>query len=106
MLDGCNDEQHIADYSMGWRSILPQKTVLVCFKADSDEIVGVNFNFVNSEEDNFFKKFADLLSVCELIEWASTKSCGSTLSDYERKLIFKFCIDFVDARSVYNVEPG
>lgn len=97
MLDGCNDEQHIADYSMGWRSILPQKTVLVCFKADSDEIVGVNFNFVNSEEDNFFKKFADLLSVCELIEWASTKS---------RKLIFKFCIDFVDARSVYNVEPG
>lgn len=62
-VDGCNDEQHIVDYTLGWRSILAQKTVLVCFKADSDEIVGVNFNFVNSEEDTFFKKYLDRVSV-------------------------------------------
>ncbi|XP_037048195.1 uncharacterized protein LOC119082720 isoform X2 [Bradysia coprophila] len=58
-LNGSNDEQHRADYTLGWRSVLAQKTVLVCFKAGSDEIVGVNFNFVNSQEDNFFKNFVD-----------------------------------------------
>lgn len=62
--DGSNDDQHIADYTMAWRSALQQKTVLVCFKADSDEIVGVNFNFVNSQEDDFFKKFGDEVSRC------------------------------------------
>ncbi len=63
IIEGSNDEQHIADYSLGWRSILPQKTVLVCFKADSDEMVGVNFNFVHSEEDEFFKIFSDRVSI-------------------------------------------
>lgn len=67
VLDGSVNEQHIADYSLGWRSILPQKTVLVCFKADSDEIVGVNFNFVNSEEADFFKVLYDRVSVCQSI---------------------------------------
>lgn len=63
-LDGSDNEQHIADYTLGWRSILAQKTVLVCFKADSDEIIGLNFNFVNSEEDNFFKSYVNRLDVC------------------------------------------
>lgn len=56
--------QHIADYVLGWRSILAQKTVLVCFKSDSDDIVGVNFNFVNSEEDNFMTRFRERVSFC------------------------------------------
>lgn len=67
MLDGSNNAQHIADYSLGWRSILAQKTVLVCFKADCDEIVGVNFNFVNSEEDDFFKSYVELMNVCAAV---------------------------------------
>ncbi|KAG4078556.1 hypothetical protein HA402_002670 [Bradysia odoriphaga] len=61
-LNGSNDDQHRADYTLGWRSILAQKTVLVCFKAGSDEIVGINFNFVNSKEDNFFENCVDRLS--------------------------------------------
>lgn len=67
VLDGSDDKQHIADYTIGWRSVLAQKTVLVCFKAGSDEIVGVNFNFVNSVEDDFFKHYTDLLSVIDAI---------------------------------------
>lgn len=62
MLDGSDNEQHIADYVIGWRSILPQKTVLVCFKANCDDIIGLNFNFVNSEDDNFMKKFTEPVS--------------------------------------------
>lgn len=70
ILDGSDNEQHIADYELGWRSILAQKTVLVCFKADSDEIIGVNVNFVNSKEDNFIKKFYDLVSLSGTRLWA------------------------------------
>ncbi|KAJ6650023.1 Phosphatase Herzog, partial [Pseudolycoriella hygida] len=62
VLNGCDDEQHISDYCIGWRSSLAQKTVVVCFKEDSDEIVGVNFNFVQSKEDNFFEKYKDSCS--------------------------------------------
>lgn len=36
---------------MRWRAFIKQKTVLVCFKVGSDEIVGINFNMVFTRND-------------------------------------------------------
>lgn len=38
-----------------WRPILQQKMVLVCYKSDSDEIVGLNMNFVLAKDDHYFE---------------------------------------------------
>lgn len=37
-----------------WIPIIQQKMVLVCYKSGSDEIVGLNMNYVKSKDDNFF----------------------------------------------------
>lgn len=38
--------------------MVEQCVPLVCFKDGSDEIVGVNMNFVMSQEDNFMRTFS------------------------------------------------
>lgn len=60
--DGSKDKDHIADYSFAWRSILPQKSVLACFREGSDELVGVNMNYVHTKADNFIQDVYDTVS--------------------------------------------
>lgn len=43
--------------------MIEQKVPLVCYKAGSDEIVGVNMNFIMSKEDHFMDKFAITVSL-------------------------------------------
>ncbi|KAJ6639129.1 Arylalkylamine N-acetyltransferase 1 [Pseudolycoriella hygida] len=56
VLGGRNDAQYVADYRMICRSILQQKTSLVCFRACSDSIVGVQTNYIRTIADDFGKQ--------------------------------------------------
>lgn len=38
-----------------WEPIIKQRMVLACYKTGSDEIVGLNMNFVESKGDHFFE---------------------------------------------------
>lgn len=38
--------------------MIAQKVSLVCFKSGTDEIVGVNIDFVTSKKDDFANKFS------------------------------------------------
>lgn len=64
--DGINDPEHVNDYIRLWRAFLAQKTVLVCLKGDSKEIVGLNMNYVSSEGDTFFTDAKKLVSFVEI----------------------------------------
>lgn len=39
-----------------WSPAIKQKMVLVCYKSGSDEIVGLNMNFVMCKDDRFFEE--------------------------------------------------
>lgn len=41
---------------MIWRPMVAQKLPLVCYKADSDEIVGANMLFVLTKSDDFLEQ--------------------------------------------------
>lgn len=55
--DGINDQNFVDDFLRTWRIILAQKAVLVCLKVGSDEIAGINMNFVWSKGDTFIDDF-------------------------------------------------
>lgn len=60
---GYNNPEHFEDFHYGWKSILAQKMPLVCYRQGSDEIVGVNWVFVSSEEDNFLEKLNENVKI-------------------------------------------
>lgn len=39
-----------------WKPVIEQKMVLVCYKTGSDEIVGLNTNFVTYKHEHFYEK--------------------------------------------------
>lgn len=49
--DGANDLLYVRDNVRIWEHIVKQRMTNVCFKNGSDEIVGLNFNFVSSKDD-------------------------------------------------------
>lgn len=53
---GGSDPQHFEDYKLCWIPMVEQRMPLVCFRSGSDEIVGANFTFVISEEDDYMHK--------------------------------------------------
>lgn len=63
MKGAANDDLFYEDYIRAWSKMIEQKVPLVCYKAGSDEIVGVNMNFVMSKEDHFMDKFAITVSL-------------------------------------------
>ncbi|XP_031636532.1 uncharacterized protein LOC116349302 [Contarinia nasturtii] len=38
-----------------WRTVIEQKTVLVCFKEGLNEIVGISMNYVTCKDDHFYE---------------------------------------------------
>ncbi len=52
--NGANDSDYIQDNVRIWKDILQQRMVHVCFKDGSEEIVGLNFNYVSSKDDALF----------------------------------------------------
>lgn len=60
-LGGYDDQNLFEDYEYGWRSIFNQKTPLVCYKKGSDEIVGVNWTFVECKDDQFFENISAIV---------------------------------------------
>lgn len=51
------------DYKKFWKPVVAQRTALVCFKEGSDEIIGANLVFVNTQEDNYFEEVRECVSV-------------------------------------------
>lgn len=54
--------EHFKDYVRGWKTILAQKMHLVCYKEGSDEIVGLNWNFVVHKDDQYVEKLFNQVS--------------------------------------------
>lgn len=40
-----------------WKSIMAQKTPIVCYKEGSNEIIGANFTYVTHKDDHFVDNF-------------------------------------------------
>lgn len=55
--DGSTDELYTADYVWFWRSALPQKCTIVCFRENSDEIVAVNVLYVHVKGETLIEEF-------------------------------------------------
>lgn len=47
-----------------WKSEIEQKAVLVCFKNGSDEMVGINMNYVVEKDDHFMESVRRQVSEC------------------------------------------
>lgn len=62
LVDGIHDQDLVDDYFRAWRIILDQKVVLVCVRADSNEIVGLNMTYVISKGDTCVKHFKGFVS--------------------------------------------
>lgn len=56
VLGSAGDLVHFEDYKMAWDPMVAQRMPLVCFKAGSDEIVGVNWLYVCTKEDSYMDK--------------------------------------------------
>ncbi|XP_031616505.1 uncharacterized protein LOC116336654 isoform X2 [Contarinia nasturtii] len=52
--EGAKDPNLIEDYKLMWRKMIDQNVSLVCFKEDSNEIVGANVLFVIKKDDEDF----------------------------------------------------
>lgn len=67
---GSEDLQHYNDYMFAWKSIMAQKTPIVCYKEGSNEIIGANFTYVTHKDDHFVDHFKNgvsfFLEVCRL----------------------------------------
>lgn len=61
--DGINDPDHVGDYVSAWRAMLPQRATLICLKADSDEIVGMNVNYILTKSDTIAEDINKTVSV-------------------------------------------
>lgn len=57
-----NDPHIYDDYKRFWEPVIAQQTVLVCFKEDSDEIIGANLVFVSTREDKYFEDIRECVS--------------------------------------------
>lgn len=51
------------DFESFWLSIIQQKCVFVCFKSGLDKIIGLQFNYVNTKNDNFYEKLREKVSI-------------------------------------------
>lgn len=54
-IDVPNDPEAIDDFLMLWRAMIKQNAALICFREGSDEIVGLNMNFVTLKGDHFME---------------------------------------------------
>lgn len=66
-LGGGTDPVHFEDYKLTWVEMVKQRTPLVCFKAGSDDIIGVNMIFVMSKDDHFMEKCYKHVNILLLI---------------------------------------
>lgn len=62
-LGASEDLQHYKDYVFAWKSIMAQKTPIVCYKEGSDEIIGLNFTYVTHKDDHFVEQFQNGVSI-------------------------------------------
>lgn len=49
------DEDFVEDFQRSWRIVLKQKCSVVCFREDSDEIVGLNLHYIYTKDDPFLE---------------------------------------------------
>lgn len=58
-----NDADAVGDYKAMVQILLRQKLTLVCFRGDSDEIVGINVNFVSSKGEHFWEEIREIVNI-------------------------------------------
>lgn len=65
------DVAAVQDFVQYWKPILKQKTVLACYRHGSDEIVGLNMNYVTFKDEHFVDRL--LPQVFELLSYAAKR---------------------------------
>lgn len=58
-----NDADAVEDYKVMVEILLRQKVALVCFRSGSDEIVGINVNFVMLKGEHFWEEIGRIVSI-------------------------------------------
>lgn len=48
----------ISDFKWMWKSAFKQKMAIACFEEGSNEIVGLNANYIKSKDDAFVKELS------------------------------------------------
>lgn len=61
------NRQAIDDFLMLWRAMIKQNAALICFKEGSDEIVGLNMNFVTVKDEHFMEDYRQQVLTFESI---------------------------------------
>lgn len=51
-----DDAAAVQDFIQYWKPILRQKAVLACYRHGSDEIVGLNMNYVTLKDEHFLEQ--------------------------------------------------
>lgn len=51
-----DDAKTVADLMQYWKPILEQMVALACYKRGSDEIVGLNMNYVIFKDEHFLER--------------------------------------------------
>lgn len=51
-----NDAEAVQDFIKYWKPILKQNVVLACYRHGSDEIVGLNMNYVTLKDEHFWEQ--------------------------------------------------
>lgn len=102
------NKTYVEDYLRSCRKQIPTKTSLVCFREDSDEIVGLNITYVTHKNDPFWKNVKELVKfiVCIPVSVHSfiIKLLQAQSVEYKKHMkITQICRGNVDIFEKYNV---
>lgn len=76
-----NDQDAIDDFLLMWRAMVKQNAALICFKEGSDEIIGLNMNFVTLKDEHFMEDMRPkVLQQSAFIQFFLPFSCFSFCS--------------------------
>lgn len=53
--------EYFEDIKCAWQALVAQRMPLACFKAGSDDIIGMHFIFVNTRNDRFNETLMNLV---------------------------------------------
>lgn len=59
--DGIIDKDFVEEYHHSWRAAMERKCSLVCFRENSDEIVGLSLYFIEKKKDSLEQDTAKLV---------------------------------------------
>lgn len=92
-----DDAVAVQDFVQYWKPILKQKVALACYRHGSDEIVGLNMNYVTLKDEHFWERLLPQVNIFQLNLDFFQKS-----TTFHQTLLFSIFFYFV-IRILYSV---